>query len=373
MIVGPTSPLIGGISTYIDGLLRSKLNTEFNFICFSTNHSANTSVPCSDDYGAVFSIPFKYFFKCVLTAIYHIFKFPVVVFKNKPDIIHIHTSGYLTFFENFFYIFTSKILNKIVILHIHSGDFDIFYNKSSFLVKKFIKHVLCLPDQILCLSVNCKEFLTNEMKLKKNIYTIYNGYDSSIFNPKDRNECRRMLNLPCDKFIILTVGNLLEVKGHRYLIEAISEVILSRQDILCIIVGDGLLKDELDTRVKSAGLEHYVKLVGGKPHYTIPLWMNAANLFVLSSMHEGNPIVMLESLGVGLPFIGTRVGAIPEIICSEDYGFLVDPKDSKDLANKILLAMNKNWDHLRIINYSNNFKWNSIASYLKNLYVSFLT
>lgn len=373
MVVGPTIPLIGGISTYIDGLLKSKLNAKFDFICFSTNHSANTSVPCSDDYGAVFSISFGYLLKCIVTAIYHILKFPIVVLKNKPDIIHIHTSSYLTFFENFFYILISKVLNKKVILHIHSGDFDIFYRKSSFLVKKVIKYILYLPDKILCLSLNCKMFLINEMKLKKDICTIYNGYDSSIFNPVDLKECRKLLNLPYDKFIILTVGNLLEVKGHKYLVEAISEVVLSRQDVLCIIVGDGLLKDELNVQVKSAGLENYVKLVGGKPHHTIPLWMNAANLFVLSSLNEGNPIVMLESLGVGLPFIGTRVGAIPEIISSEDYGFLVNSKDSKDLANKISAAINKKWDKLKIINYSNNFKWDSINNCVQNLYMSLLT
>jgi glycosyltransferase involved in cell wall biosynthesis len=212
----------------------------------------------------------------------------------------------------------------------------------------------------------------DEIGLKINISVMYNGYDSSLFYPKDLKKCRKLLNLPYDKFIILTVGNLLEVKGHKYLIEAVSEVILSRQNILCIIVGDGILKEKLDTQIKSAGLENHVKLVGGKPHGTIPLWMNASNLFVLSSLNEGNPIVMLESIGVGLPFIGTKVGAIPEIIYSEDYGLLVNPDDSKDLAKKISTAMDKKWDKRKIIDYSDNFSWDNIAEHLQKLYMSLI-
>ena len=62
----------------------------------------------------------------------------------------------------------------------------------------------------------------------------------------------------------------------------------------------------------------HVEFVGGKPHAEIPIWMNACDVFVLSSLSEGNPTVMFECVGCGKPFIGTKVGGIPEIIISDD-------------------------------------------------------
>ena len=96
--------------------------------------------------------------------------------------------------------------------------------------------------------------------------------------------------------------------------------------------------------------------------------MNAADLFVLPSSDEGNPTVMFEALGIGLPFIGTKVGGIPEVITSEDYGLLVEPKNSIKLANEIIIALNKKWDNKKIRDYAKQFTWGNIASDTVALY-----
>lgn len=83
--------------------------------------------------------------------------------------------------------------------------------------------------------------------------------------------------------------------------------------------------------------------------------MNACDLFVLPSLSEGNPTVMFECLGCGKPFIGTKVGGIPEIIVSDDYGLLCEPANSEDLAEKILIALDKEWDEEKIRNYAKQF------------------
>ena len=72
-------------------------------------------------------------------------------------------------------------------------------------------------------------------------------------------------------------------------------------------------------------------------------------------MGEGNPTVMFECLGCGKPFIGTKVGGIPEIIVSDDYGLLCEPANSEDLAEKILIALDKEWDEEKIRNYAKQF------------------
>lgn len=96
--------------------------------------------------------------------------------------------------------------------------------------------------------------------------------------------------------------------------------------------------------------------------------MNACDVFVLPSLNEGNPTVMFECLGCGKPFVGTKVGGIPEVITSNDYGLLVKPGNSQDLAKKIGFALNKIWDEDHIRNYAEQYCWENIAKQIQQVY-----
>ena len=210
--------------------------------------------------------------------------------------------------------------------------------------KEKIEYVLNTADYIITASNSNLECI-KKLNVKSPVRVIPNGFRSDLFYQRDSNNCKKKtLSLPPNKKIILTVGNLIEVKGHKYLSEAMKEIVKHRKDILCIIVGEGKLKNKLKNQIKKLGLKDHVKLAGGKPHNEIPLWVSACDIFVLPSLAEENPTVMFECLGGGKPFIGTKVGGIPEIITSEDYGFLVEPANPKELAEKILIALDKEWD-----------------------------
>ena len=201
------------------------------------------------------------------------------------------------------------------------------------------------------------------------IFYIPNGADAKIFKPMDQAFCRKKLGIPLDKKVVLYVGNMYsKVKGHEYLIRAIGRIVRKRKDIICIIVGDGPLRKDLENQIKKLNLGDYVKLAGAKPHDEIPLWMNAADLFVLPSLSEGNPTVMFEALACGKPFVGTRVGGVPEIITSEDYGLLCEPANPDDLAEKILIALEKEWDREKIRKYAEQFTWDNIAKKVVEVY-----
>ena len=93
--------------------------------------------------------------------------------------------------------------------------------------------------------------------------------------------------------------------------------------------------------------------------------VNAADVFVLPSYSEGNPTVMFEALGCGIPYVGTNVGGVRDIIHSEKYGFIYDnPKDYKTFANLLDKSLNKKWDKNEILNYSKRFTWNKIVQEL---------
>lgn len=371
LLVGPTPPLIGGISSYISNMFKSDLSNKFDLTLFSTNRPSNRGETPSQNYKVIFSVPFLYLCKSIIFTMYHIIKFPLVLAMSNPYLVHIHSPSYWSFLENSFYVIISKLSGKKIVLHIHGGGFDKFYLNSSSLMKCYIKLIMTLSDRIISLSCYWKSFLINRIGVsEESITVVYNGFDSSMFFPMDMEKCRKFLNLPLDKRIIITVGNLLEEKGHRYLIDALSKILVHRRDFICIIIGDGKLKYILEEQINSEELNDYVLLMGKKSHEEIPLWMNVADFFVLPSLIEGNPLVMSEALGTGLPFIGTKVGAIPEIISTDDYGFLVEPGNSNDLAEILSTALDKKWDRIKIRKHAECFKWENISNDILNIYTS---
>jgi len=79
--------------------------------------------------------------------------------------------------------------------------------------------------------------------------------------------------------------------------------------------------------------------------------------------------VMFEALGCGLPFIGTNVGGVSEIITSEEYGLLYnDPEDYHILTELINRGLNKKWNNEKITNYSKEFTWKKISKRIINIY-----
>ncbi|MDI6877169.1 MAG: glycosyltransferase [Methanomicrobiales archaeon] len=233
--------------------------------------------------------------------------------------------------------------------------------------RESITRVLNAADYIITVSrrnLGCIEHLDVDTP----VAVIPNGFSESKFYPMDPVKCRRMLDLPQDKKIVFTAGNLVEVKGHAYLIEAMERVVRERSDVLCVIVGDGLLRDHLRALIQEKRLEDHVFLAGRQPHHRIPIWMNACDLFVLPSLSEGNPMVLFETMGCGKPFIGSAVGGIPEVIQSEDHGMLMEPKNSEQMAAVILKALDKRWNTEEILQYARQFTWKSIARKTATIY-----
>lgn len=230
-----------------------------------------------------------------------------------------------------------------------------------------VRTVLNAADAIITVSRKNEECIRS-LGVTKPVHVIPNGFRSDLFYPRDQAECRRVLGLPLDRKILLAVGNLVEVKGHRYLVEAMAEVVKERQDVLCVIVGSGPLKGRLEGQVRTFGLGEHVRFVGGRPHEEIPVWMNACDAFVLPSLNEGNPTVMFECLGCGRSFVGTKVGGVPEVIISDAYGLSVEPGSSEDLAEKILQTLEKEWNCDRIVEHADNYTWASAVRRILHLY-----
>jgi teichuronic acid biosynthesis glycosyltransferase TuaC len=284
--------------------------------------------------------------------------------RIEVDIIHAH----FLYPQGDIAIKLGKKMNIPVTITAHGHDiYDMPFRDDKW--NKKIKWILDNSDHIITVSKINERILIEKLNIAGEKITIVpNGYDSLKFKPIPKKDAREKLNLPEDKKIILNVANLYSIKGQNLLIESIKNVLKERQDIFCAIIGGGNLRKKLEQQIRELDLEDYVKLYGPKPYTEIPLWMNAADIFVLPSINEGNPVVMFEALGVGLPFIGTKVGGIPEIIISEDYGLLVKSSNPKDLTEKIIIALNKKWEKDLIGKYAQQFSWDKISIQTSNIY-----
>ena len=170
------------------------------------------------------------------------------------------------------------------------------------------------------------------------IVKIYNGLDTNSLDFLSREEARRRLTPGVDGktpgvAFVDCVANFYKTKGLGYLIDAF-DLLMSdfprKSDIKLFVVGDGKLRPQLEAQIKKLGLENKVILAGRIPDAY--KYLKAFDLFVLPSLKEGFPWVILEAAAAGVPIVATRVGAIPEILPEE---CLVEPGDSDGLAKKI--------------------------------------
>jgi colanic acid/amylovoran biosynthesis glycosyltransferase len=137
--------------------------------------------------------------------------------------------------------------------------------------------------------------------------------------------------------IVLTVARLVEEKGLEYSIMAINEILKKNPNLALkyYIVGEGPLEESLKKLVKKLKLEDAVKCLGSMDQVQVAKEMLKAHIFLLPSIAEALPVVLMEAQAVGLPVIATNVGGVAEVIVDGKSGFLVPERDVNALTEKL--------------------------------------
>ena len=187
-------------------------------------------------------------------------------------------------------------------------------------------------DFIMPVSADLHRILLTDGVPAAKLEIVGNGVGSR-FRPSGQSCARKQLSLGVDRKIVLYVGLLVPVKGLRTLFDALEAIV--DPTLLCVLVGDGQLREELSLRADQAPLAGRVFFAGARSSEEIPLWMNAADMLVLPSMSEGRPNVVLEAQACGLPVLATMVGGTPELIEDGVDGLLVQAGDPFALAASI--------------------------------------
>jgi teichuronic acid biosynthesis glycosyltransferase TuaC len=250
--------------------------------------------------------------------------------KEFPfDLIHCHT----IFPDGFAGGVLSKRMGVPVISTIHGSDIMLYPKRNQAIYDQTVKS-LSSNDRVVTVS---ERLLLEAKKMVPDIQgmTIYNGFDPDRFYPIEKVTAREQLGLPVRGKNLLFVGNCYEVKGINYLLQAFAKVVNAKEDIHLYLVGDGPLRSQLEKQTADLGIGKHVSFMGRKPYEEIPIWIGAADALVLSSLSEGLPSILLESMGCGRPMIATEVGGIPEILKDSETGLLVKPRDVDGLVNAI--------------------------------------
>lgn len=140
---------------------------------------------------------------------------------------------------------------------------------------------------------------------------------------------------------LVSVGRLVEKKGHGDALAAMEELRREGRDMHLRIIGGGPLRDELAAQIQALGLEGVAELAGSLPNERVAQELRAADAFLLCSKtasdgdREGTPTVLVEAQAVGLPCVSTRHAGIPEMIPEENHRLLANEGDVKGLAERI--------------------------------------
>lgn len=141
---------------------------------------------------------------------------------------------------------------------------------------------------------------------------------------------------------LLCVATLYEVKGHRYLFDAIARLGARGVDVRCRLVGDGPDRQALEARVADLGISSRIDFLGQRTREEIIEIMHEADLLVVPSIptasgrREGLPVVIMEAMSAGLPVVASAISGIPELVEDGQTGLLVPPKDPDALADAII-------------------------------------
>ncbi len=221
--------------------------------------------------------------------------------------------------------------------------------------------------------------LTEHMKLEMqriyaagDILVIPNGIDPENFHDLSRKQSRAKLQIGEKENIIVFVGTLRPVKGVEYLIRAVAILNAKAQDVRLIIVGDGEDRRDLENLVEELHMEDVVTFIGRVPNEKVPAYLVASDVFVLPSLSEGFALVNLEAMACGLPIVASEVGGLPDLIQNGENGFLVEPGNPHQIADKITLLLDN--DSLREKISGKNkekvkaYTWESVVYQLETIY-----
>lgn len=195
---------------------------------------------------------------------------------------------------------------------------------------------------------------------------IGNGVDSQRFFPEERSQARKTIGCGGDEKVIVSVAALKHVKGCDLLVRAASLLKEAVPGCRILFIGKGPDLDSLRRLAEELNCADVCTFAGAIDNELLRHYYSAADASCVPSRNEGWPNVVLESLACGTPVVGTKVGAVPEILADPELGVLVDPSP-ESIAEGLRQALAREWNRGHIVTYAHAKSWTEVAERVEAL------
>lgn len=249
-----------------------------------------------------------------------------ICLDSRPQILHSHGyKGYI------FSAILKRISNSFIIVSTKHISTD---SSSRIKIYDYLGDTsLKFFDWVIAVSEFTKESLVERHIPADKIEVIHNGVDIPINGRTAAGRLQSELKLGPDSKLIGFIGRLTPQKGISYLLEAARIVCKEMKDVYFVLIGDGELREEIESFISSNKLEERVLMLGWRKDATELL--QDIDILLLPSLFEGTPMIMLESMALGVPVIGSDVGGISEVIEDRVNGLLIKPCDPGAIVSAI--------------------------------------
>lgn len=277
-------------------------------------------------------------------------------------IVHVHMASRGSYSRKSIIIRLAKKFGAKVIIHLHGGEFNIFYSKESSISKQTqIRDSFNMADKVIVLSEQWLEWVNSIVDDQSKTVIVYNGVPKVVSNERVQ-----------DKNIIIFLGKLCRAKGVDDLIQAFCRLHLQFPKAELHLAGNGDV-EHYRQEVAELGLAeciHFLGWISGKEKNEC---LANASIYCLPSYNEGFPMGVLEAMSSEVVVVASKVGGIPDAITDKQEGLLIDAGDvygltealSKLLANKNLCSQLAKTAKVK---YENNFTPEAIVPQLCEIY-----
>jgi L-malate glycosyltransferase len=293
----------------------------------------------------------------------------VVEFIKNNDIDMIHTHGARA---NLYGYFLKKFTKVIWVTTVHSDPRNDFLGRGikGNLFTKLNIAILKKIDHLFAISERFKEMLVGFHIDHDKITTIYNGIDFSQKKNYDLVKVRNELRISLEDFVLVMVARFDPVKCHTVAFAALREVVDSHPNVKLLLVGDGPIKEDLESAVREYYLENQVLFLGYQKD--VDKYYQMADISLLTSKTESFPLVLLESARECTPAITTDVGGVKKMIPDHTFGFIVDVDSVEGIVSAIEKSIEyKKTNELSQMGlrfYEHNSQYFSIQSFANSIY-----
>ena len=193
------------------------------------------------------------------------------------------------------------------------------------------------------------------------LHVLRNGVDLERFRPLPQGQMRAEVGVEGEP-LLLSVGHLIERKGHHVAIEALAELKKTRPGARLVVIGEGEERAALTALAQRLGVADKVRLTGSLPNTELLKWYSAADVLLLCSSREGWANVLLESMACGTPVVATDIWGTPEVVAAPEAGQLVAQRTGAAFAASIEALQAAGVDRAATRRYAEGFSWQATTA-----------